>query len=588
MNYNNIFNECGCVKIPKENDFTEFLSDLASEIKEVLPDYDSGKLPSGPYTLLDTALQHRLDAFHLLPEQIVHDNPLYGKRIIIRAHDFSKKMIPLLEHPHILEHVSAILGTSDILLLNGSVHASYPGSSENDGMYHSDTANFSNAKKALHCVSENTFVLNVQIFLDDIDDKLAPMKMLSGTHKPECHLAINSLVSQRLGLPASQENLVQTNWVYDELIEDFNLTPSYLTGVRGEISLMSSSLLHGATKNVTKDRVRRVAILNYIKKDDHFFKRSYPLKESRTFYGKIENPSPLYDIYKKASQASPHIAARLITISSKVRKFVSRTFRRITNPYYSIMRAKRLLEKNVNRIRKPQREYLNIGAGPAWLHERFVVLDQCFKSDESLGRRNFDLVKDLPFPYSENSFKGIYSSHCFEHLTEKEVTAILGESYRTLRIGGTLRVVVPDIEKMFDAYDRRDASYAEWFRLKQSQPGQNWVKDSWLRLLTRQFAGHVVDLFDDKQLYKMYSENSRDDFVTKILLRADSCPSYRHVPNAHKSYWTPDRLVSKFQELGFRNCAHTIKGITRDKVFSNGMVFDNTLPVNSIIVEGTK
>ena len=103
-----------------------------------------------------------------------------------------------------------------------------------------------------------------------------------------------------------------------------------------------------------------------------------------------------------------------------------------------------------------------------------------------------------------------------------------------------------------------------------------------------QFAGHVVDLFDDKQLYKMYSENSRDDFVTKILLRADSCPSYRHVPNSHKSYWTPDRLVSKFQELGFRNCAHTIKGITRDKVFSNGMVFDNTLPVNSIIVEGTK
>ena len=77
-------------------------------------------------------------------------------------------------------------------------------------------------------------------------------------------------------------------------------------------------------------------------------------------------------------------------------------------------------------------------------------------------------------------------------------------------------------------------------------------------------------------------------FVNKIYLRAESSPNYLNVPNAHKSYWTPDRLVKKLEELGFKNCLSVKKGVTRDKVFSNGMVFDNTLPGKSIIVEASK
>jgi len=39
--------------------------------------------------------------------------------------------------------------------------------------------------------------------------------------------------------------------------------------------------------------------------------------------------------------------------------------------------------------------------------------------------------------------------------------------------------------------------------------------------------------------------------------------------------------ILKFEELG---CL----GISKDKVFSNGVVFDNTLPGKSVIVEATK
>jgi len=582
------FEELGCVSISKEENFADFLSELAPEIKAICPDYESGELPSGSHTILDTSLQHRLDTFDLLPEQVVHQNPLFGKRIIIQAHDLSKKLTPLLEHPHILHHVSSILGTSEVVLLNGSIHASYPGTSENDMQYHSDTANFTNPRKALSCVSENNFVLNVQVFLDDVDDQIAPTKKLLGTHKPDSHLAINSLVSKRLGLSDNQDNLVQSNWIYEELIEDFNLNPVNVTGERGEIHLMNSGLLHGATKNVTSDRVRRIAILNYARKSDHFFGRVYPYQKAKPFYKNMENPHSIFDNYKKSAQAYIHILGRVDKFFSKTQKSLNRIINRIIKPYYLIQRLLRLGERTLNKLVKVNREYLNIGAGPVWLHERFFAIDQCFETNEALGRINFDLVKDLPLPFEDNSFKGIYSSHCFEHLTEAEINKILGEAYRVLKSGGTIRVVVPDMGSMFDAYDRRDGTYADWFRAKQGMPGHNWFKDSWLRLNTRSFAGHVVDQFDDEKLYEMYEQNNREDFVMKILNAAESNPSYLNVPNAHKSFWTPDKFVKKFQELGFKNCLSVKKGVTRDKVFSNGVVFDNTLPGKSVIVEATK
>ena len=39
MNLNKIFNENGHVQISKNNDFANFLSDLASEVKIILPDF---------------------------------------------------------------------------------------------------------------------------------------------------------------------------------------------------------------------------------------------------------------------------------------------------------------------------------------------------------------------------------------------------------------------------------------------------------------------------------------------------------------------------------------------------------------------
>ena len=202
------FEKNGFVKIPKNYQLEQLLNDLAPTIQSLCPDYESNTMPHGHYSLLDTALQHRLDDEGLLPKETIHGNCLFGKRISFQTHDLPAQVVELFEHSHIIDSVAKVLGTSDVVLLNAAVAGSYPGNTGNDKQYHSDTANFTDAKRALKCVRDNNFVVNVQIFLDDIDEALAPMKILPGTHAADVHSAINSKVSERLGLSDSRENLI--------------------------------------------------------------------------------------------------------------------------------------------------------------------------------------------------------------------------------------------------------------------------------------------------------------------------------------------------------------------------------------------
>lgn len=65
-----------------------------------------------------------------------------------------------------------------------------------------------------------------------------------------------------------------------------------------------------------------------------------------------------------------------------------------------------------------------------------------------------DLCKPLPF--ADNSVDAIFSSHVFEHLFMDEVENLIQEIYRCLVPGGVCRVVVPDLEKIIQIFDRQD------------------------------------------------------------------------------------------------------------------------------------
>lgn len=66
--------------------------------------------------------------------------------------------------------------------------------------------------------------------------------------------------------------------------------------------------------------------------------------------------------------------------------------------------------------------------------------------------RRVNLLRGLPYPSS--SFDAVYSSHVLEHFTQSQCLAMLRECFRVLKPGGSVRVVVPDIELTIDEYQR--------------------------------------------------------------------------------------------------------------------------------------
>jgi SAM-dependent methyltransferase len=61
-----------------------------------------------------------------------------------------------------------------------------------------------------------------------------------------------------------------------------------------------------------------------------------------------------------------------------------------------------------------------------------------------------DLRKPLPF--EDDSLSAVYGSHVLEHLYLNQADDLLKECFRTLRPGGVLRLVVPDLRSMVSSY----------------------------------------------------------------------------------------------------------------------------------------
>ncbi len=74
--------------------------------------------------------------------------------------------------------------------------------------------------------------------------------------------------------------------------------------------------------------------------------------------------------------------------------------------------------------------------------ERFLALDDDI--------RVHDLRRGIPWPAS--SVDAVYSSHVLEHIDRCHAESFAREMYRVLKPGGVVRIVVPDLALLVDAY----------------------------------------------------------------------------------------------------------------------------------------
>lgn len=91
-------------------------------------------------------------------------------------------------------------------------------------------------------------------------------------------------------------------------------------------------------------------------------------------------------------------------------------------------------------------DLLNLGCGGRF-HPAWVNVDLNSSSPAVVAH---DIRRPLPFV--ADSFDGVYHSHVLEHLTPADGQSLLAECHRVLRPGGTIRVVVPDLEAIAKNY----------------------------------------------------------------------------------------------------------------------------------------
>lgn len=86
------------------------------------------------------------------------------------------------------------------------------------------------------------------------------------------------------------------------------------------------------------------------------------------------------------------------------------------------------------------------------------LLDESqFKTHWPAFIKRWDVRKGLPF--SNNSVDFIYCSHFIEHVERGEAIEILRECHRALKVGGIVRLVVPDLRLLAERYLAKDYGF---------------------------------------------------------------------------------------------------------------------------------
>jgi predicted SAM-dependent methyltransferase len=148
-----------------------------------------------------------------------------------------------------------------------------------------------------------------------------------------------------------------------------------------------------------------------------------------------------------------------------------------------------------------------------------------------------------PLPFATNSIEHIHAEHFLEHLEFFDACQFLRECFRVLTLRGSLRIVVPDLEKYVSAYQVND----------------------------QDFFKKLIDLGGS---------------TTPLTTRALVCNQMFRMEGAHKFAWDFETLGRVLKESGFRTVEFSEKDAVDPKYQIDGQ--DWWREVESLYVNASK
>lgn len=204
---------------------------------------------------------------------------------------------------------------------------------------------------------------------------------------------------------------------------------------------------------------------------------------------------------------------------------------------------------------------------------RFVTIDW---RDADFSVR-LDTAVDLPF--ADDSQNIVYAAHVFEHLGDG-VEPLLQEIRRILRPGGAIRIEVPDLDTLVDAYRANDRSILDHFqahRAKKLVPalGDQYLEDHLTVLGEVVSYNRRADHLFHIPAYVSVSEFNEamaqgPDAITRLGL--SKLTEEQRLSGGHNRAFTFALLEKALKDAGFSNVARVTRSKTEidDLSLSNG------------------
>ncbi|MDA1095644.1 MAG: methyltransferase domain-containing protein [Chloroflexi bacterium] len=240
---------------------------------------------------------------------------------------------------------------------------------------------------------------------------------------------------------------------------------------------------------------------------------------------------------------------------------------------------------------------LNVGASPIWEKAGWHTLDHKVREETE-----YSFGGDAAaIPVPDLSCETVFCSHMFEHIPHTRLETILLEFNRVLSPDGVLRVLLPDLKKVAEAYVNGDA---EFFREAKEEdeslrtdlgfggmfmnfivsPGQDTALMN--RGLNQFIAGYAHLYSYDFEMMKILLERSGFGDVRQMEFCQSSYPDYEeplHVKglepvweNFNQAFYKKHNLVHRYDDKsGHYEITFKVTGFDRD-------------PLTSLIVEAKK
>lgn len=145
--------------------------------------------------------------------------------------------------------------------------------------------------------------------------------------------------------------------------------------------------------------------------------------------------------------------------------------------------------------------------------------------------------------YKAESVDIVYASHLFEHLTLKSADKFLQESYRCMKSGSVIRLVVPDLYQIskkyvtdFEEGKENPSEFIMW-AINMHREGQYGQKLSWSKKMFLEWQGYPHQhkfMYDVKSLSHKLKQHGFIDILSKTYAVSDYIPEIKDVEGKEK------------------------------------------------------